>query len=263
MVTLAVLAGIIIILIIAAQGDAFGAFGTFARRLFNPFSVIVYKIGQVISPDVSDGVTAADLRSQLEQVQSENRRLSAENIRLATLENENKQLREYLNFRQTRNLSLQMAEITARGNSEDSLQNRQIITLNQGAEQGLRPGLPIVSSEGVLIGKITEVKQNSAQACLLYSPDCRFAVGLDGSSTTLGIAHGDLGLTTLIEFIPQNQNIAVGQMATTTGLESGMPPGLLLGKISRVIKQGNELWQSAVIEPIANFDDLRFVAVLK
>jgi rod shape-determining protein MreC len=198
-----------------------------------------------------------------EEGEEEKRRLLVENARLTTLENENNRLRDYLNFSKSRTLSMQMAEVIARGTSEDSWRNRELVTLNQGSDQGIAAGMPIVSSEGVLMGKITGVKNNMSEACLLYSTDCRLAVAIAGSEATIGIAHGDLGLTVLIEFIAQNRTIALNDTIVTSGLESGMPAGLLLGHVSRVIKQGNELWQSAVIEPSADFENLRFIAILK
>jgi hypothetical protein len=42
-----------------------------------------------------------------------------------------------------------------------------------------------------------------------------------------------------------------------------MPNGLVLGKISRIIKEGNELWQHALIEPLGNFNNIHMVAIIK
>lgn len=261
--TLIVLGLIVAFLILIGGGNRWSFFGNLTRQALSPFTNLAHRLGEAMHPNIDGSLSSSELQQKLSTLESDNQKLSSENARLLTLEDENKHLRDYLNFTQTKKVDLHMAEVVARGMAEDSWHNRETITLNQGSDQGINVGMPIVSSEGVLIGKITSVKGNISEACLLYSSDCRLAVGLAGLGATIGVARGDLGLSVLIEFIPQNQVISEGQIITTSGLESGMPAGLLIGHISRVIKQSNELWQSAVVEPAANFDNLRFVAILK
>ncbi|MCX6792848.1 MAG: rod shape-determining protein MreC [Candidatus Falkowbacteria bacterium] len=262
-VTLAVLGGIVAFLIILGATNSLPFIGGIFRAILNPFSTITHQIAEKIRPSSLGDLSIGDIKTKLETVEKENQTLAAENARLLTLEDENKRLRDYLVFAQANKVSLQMAEVISRGVAEDSWHNRKTITLNQGSDQGVSVGLPIVSSEGVLIGKITAVKNNIAEACLLYSADCRLAVSIAGLGKTVGIARGDLGLNVIVELIPQNQEILEKQVIVTSGLESGMPPGLLIGSVSQVIKQSNELWQSAIIEPAADFDNIRFVAILK
>jgi rod shape-determining protein MreC len=261
--TLVVLGAVVLFLIIIGGGNRWSFFGNLARQALSPFTNIAHNLGEVFHLNNDSSLSSAELQQKLNTLESANQSLGAENARLLTLEDENKHLRDYLNFKQTKKVSLQMAEVVARGLAEDSWHNREVITLNQGFDQGVSVGLPIVSSEGVLIGKITSVKGNISEACLLYSSDCRLAVSLAGQGATIGIAHGDLGISILIEFIPQSQVLSEGQIITTSGLENGMPAGLLIGHVSKVIKQSNELWQSAVLEPATDFDNLRFVAILK
>jgi len=256
--TFAVLSGIIIVLILVAS-SRFSALGDLSRAIAKPFAGFIHRFGEVLGNDSNQAAT----QEEVDTLRSENARLASENARLLTLEDENKRLRDYLVFAQTQKSSLQMAEIIARGVAGDSWQNRETATLNQGSDQGIAVGMPIVSSEGVLVGKITAVKNNISEACFMYSSDCRIAVTVAGQGATLGMAHGDLGLSILIELIPQTRTVNEKDVIVSSGLESGMPPGLLLGSVSRVIKEGNELWQQAVVEPAADVDTLRFVAILK
>ncbi len=259
--TLAVLGAIIVIVLIV--GQYLGLVSGFMRRLVNPIASGAYQLTQAIYPKSKDHATLDEQRAQIAKLQEENQVLSTENAQLKTLEDENNRFREFFEISQSQKRPMQVAEIIARGRPEDSWRNRELITLNQGTDQGLRVGLPIVSSTGALIGKITSVKNNVSEACLLYSPDCRLAVALAGKGATLGISRGNLGLTVLIEFIAQNTVLAENDMIVSSGLEDGMPSGILIGKVSRIITEGNELWKSAVLEPTADFDSIRFVGVLK
>lgn len=260
-ITLVVLGGIIAGLIFFGQGNSFSWLGKITRSLLNPVAGLFYRFSSNFKSD--QALNLEDLTKQVETLTQENLKLKVQNAKFLTLEDENRRLRDYLVFAQSRQLSLQMAEIISSGTALDSWQNKRVITLNQGSDQGVKIGLPIVSSEGVLLGKITAVKNNLAEACLLYSADCQLAVGLAGQGKTIGIARGDLGLNITVEFIPQDQTIVEGQVIVSSGLEADMPPGLLIGSVSRVIKQSNELWQSAIINPAADFNNLRFVAILK
>ena len=79
---------------------------------------------------------------------------------------------------------------------------------------------------------------------------------------TGGITEGDLGLTLKMGFIPQSKNIKKDDIVVTSGLEYLIPRGLALGRIIEVSKDNNELWQNAVIESMADNDNLVIVSVL-
>lgn len=195
------------------------------------------------------------------QLKEERDSLLSEVARLKEMERENEVLRTYLSFVRSSGLEYRLAGVVAQGNAGDNWRNRESITINRGTRDGLSAGLPVLSSEGVLLGKIIEAEDNLSRACLLVSPSCRLAVTVSGLNETLGIAQGDLGLTVQIDLIPQNKSLNEGDIIVTSGLEQDMPAGLVVGKIDRVIKQQNELWQKAIVTPAADFDNLRVVMV--
>lgn len=92
--------------------------------------------------------------------------------------------------------------------------------------------------------------------------DCKLAATILGDTKTNGITAGDLGLTIKMDFIPQTVIIKPGDLVVTSGLEDAIPRGLVIGKVSTVTKESNDLWQSAVIEPLINPDDLIIISVL-
>jgi len=48
----------------------------------------------------------------------------------------------------------------------------------------------------------------------------------------------------------------------TSGLEEKIPGGLVIGKVTKVNSDSNEVWQSADIEPLIDFDHLTMVSIL-
>ncbi len=263
LVTFSVLAGLIALIILLhalgwlrfLENGFVSSLGSVARPISH--------LTDFINPKETDGLSREELIGKLEAAEADNRKLLAENAVLKDTAAENETLRRYLSYENTSGRRLIMASVIARGNAGDNWRNRESVILNRGTADGLLAGLPIVSSDGLLLGKILQTEDHSAEACLLYSSDCKIAVSVAGEQATLGVAQGDLGLTVKVDFIGQDKDLgAGGQVIVTAGLEEGMPQGLVIGTVSQVIKQPNELWQNALLQPSAQFGELRSVSIL-
>ncbi|NCQ16170.1 rod shape-determining protein MreC, partial [Candidatus Falkowbacteria bacterium] len=51
-------------------------------------------------------------------------------------------------------------------------------------------------------------------------------------------------------------------LVATSGLEENIKRGLVVGRVAQVAKENNQVWQSAVIEPLLSLDNLTLVAIL-
>ncbi len=137
------------------------------------------------------------------------------------------------------------------------------IEIDQGSDDGVRPGMPVLSSSG-LVGRVTEVSDQYSQIRLLHQPE--YAVGVRFVGTgEVALASGqgvgeDLEVT---QGLDQNSAIEVGQAVVTSGIEgSSYPPGVVIGVVSSVSVDETQLQQSVRIRPMAKLDDLRWVTVL-
>ena len=162
-----------------------------------------------------------------------------------------------------------MANIISRGELEGDVANSRSVVIDKGLRDGLFAGLAVVSfvgpgdsSQGVIIGKIVNVKDNLAEIYLVTNKNCKLAAAILGEEKTSGIVTGELGLTSKMEFIPQTENIKEGDLVATSGLEQNIPRGLVIGRVTKVIKENNEVWQSATIEPQIDLDSLSVISVL-
>lgn len=200
-----------------------------------------------------------DLNKINSQLSDRVNQLTQENANLKSLEEENQTLRSYLKFLANKDKHYLMADIISKGDMDNS---NQIITINKGSKDGLFVGLAIAGSDGNVAGKILTVKDNLSEACLVTSSRCQFAGSIQNKDKTIGIAEGNLGLTIQMNFIPQNENIKIGDIVVTSGLEKNIPRGLVIGQVSQINKENNELWQSSTIEPLSDPNDLLFVSVL-
>lgn len=238
-------------------------------RWYQPAARIFYSAGLAVGQTYGDNTDKRDLGEALKQARADVNRLTAENAQLKFLKDENLWLRKQLNFLEKNDDRYVMANIISRGDLTRDVQGGQAVVIDKGLRDGLFPGLAVVSSEvfgtssqGVIVGKIVSVKDNISEACLVTDKNCKLAVSLLGDNKTSGVAHGDMGLTVKMEFIPQTENIKIGDLAATSGLEPHITRGLVIGRVDKVTKENNEVWQSATIEPQVNLEALSIVAVL-
>ena len=155
-----------------------------------------------------------------------------------------------------------MSNVISRGEAIETSSRGESIIIDKGSRDGVSPGLAIVNGQGIIIGKVAEVKENISQVNLTNNSKCKLAATILNQEKTSGIAEGELGLTIKMKFIPQESEVAVGDIIVTSGLEQAIPRGLVIGKVTQVEKENNDIWQLATIESLVNTQDLVIVSVL-
>ena len=192
----------------------------------------------------------------------ENRVLIAENAKLKMLEEENEYLKKQIDFRKDNNYKYVVAEIISRNDLMNNSSEEKSIIINRGARDGVENGLVLLDSEGIVIGKVLETRDAISRACLVVDKKCKFAASIQNQDRTSGVSEGELGLTIKMDFIPQTEVLKKSDIIVTSGLENNIPRGLAIGKVSKLIKENNSLWQKAVIEPLVDFDSLVMVSII-
>lgn len=231
------------------------------NNIFNPVFGRFYSASSFFNFTGDNKLEKEELINLVENLKEEVKDLVAENSRLKILEEENETMREYLNFYRDSNKTFVLGNIIARENLILSDSGRNII-IDKGEKDGVKIGAGVISGQGFIVGKVREVKNESAEICLITNSGCKLAVSAQNKDKTSGIVQGEMGLTTKMEFIPQTEEVNVGDTIITSGLEENIPRGLIVGRVSAVNKENNELWQSATIEPLVDLDRLLMVSVL-
>jgi len=203
------------------------------------------------------------LNQRIDELEEQVNRLTAENAELSTVHEENQVLRKHLDFLEEKEHNYVMANVVSRGEISGDSKRTETIVIDKGRANGLQEGLVVLTEEGVVAGKIMEAKERTSQVYLVNNENCRLASTIMGEDKTSGIIKGELGLTIKMKFIPQTQSVQAGDKVTTSGLESLIPRGLAIGKVVKVKRESNELWQTATIEPLVDTEDLIIVSVLK
>lgn len=134
------------------------------------------------------------------------------------------------------------------------------VIINVGSNQGLLPGMPVVTDQG-LVGRVDAVIAEAARVQLVTDSASAVDVRLQSSNTEamlVGSVTGDLSL----DMISQNATVTVGDVVLTSGLGGSYPPNLLIGQVVSVRKLDYELFQQASIQPNVDFNQLGYILVI-
>lgn len=176
-----------------------------------------------------------------------------------TLASENERLKSLLKLQEEKKTSIIPAKIIGRDPS--SWFNYAII--NRGSLAGVELNMPVVTNEG-LAGRIVAVSPLTSQFMLLSDDKSGVAsiVGQIGQSNALGVVKG-LKDRDLLEmtYVPGGIQVQVGDPVYTTGLDGNFPPDLKIGEVVDIRAASATDTQKIYIQPSANINGLREVAV--
>lgn len=231
-------------------------------RALKPLSGRLYYWGTGLDSSFNDKQDKDNLLAEINRLRQEAAKLAIDSSKCLEVAAENEKLRAQLDFASSNNFKALMANIVAKEGDTPAASNSRDIIIDKGERDGLTTEMAVLSEEGIIIGKIVETKASSARVCLTTSPGCQLAASLQNAAKTQGLTDGRLGLTIEMNFIPQLEKINIGDTVITSGLSTSIPRGLVIGRVSNVVSESNEVWQSATIEPLINLNNLTVVSVV-
>lgn len=135
--------------------------------------------------------------------------------------------------------------------------NRSLLILNLGSDDGIKEGAPILINEGILFGKIKNVKRTQSEAITIFDPSWRSSVAI-GDSGTKAVLRG--GEKPKLELIPPDSQIFAGDKVLNISPE--FPLDLFVGSLTETQKSKEDVWLKADLETLADFDSLKKVFVI-
>lgn len=182
--------------------------------------------------------------------------LLTENEALKEVKKENESLRTALNLGLEKEFNLEMADIIGKEISKDS------VVIDRGLGDGLTVGMPLITVQKVLVGKIEKVYQNYSSIQLLTAEESSFAVQISGEDI-YGLAKGKGALGLTVERIPREKEIKIGDQIFTSVLAGDFPRGLLVGEISEIKKSDVESFQKGEVKVSFDIGQLDTVFIIK
>jgi rod shape-determining protein MreC len=181
--------------------------------------------------------------------------LERDTARLTETELENARLRRLLDFRQT----LRGELLTAKVIGHDAADLSRTITIDQGGAAGVRRGAAVLAPGG-LVGQVFLASPHAARVLLITDHNS----GLDAvvqRTRARGIVEGTVDGRCGLKFVKRTEDLQVGDLVLSSGLDGIFPSGLPVGHLVAVDKQGQGLFQYAQVEPSVDVDELEEVLV--
>jgi rod shape-determining protein MreC len=136
------------------------------------------------------------------------------------------------------------------------------ILIDKGENAGIKVGMPVIVSQGILIGKVEEVYQNVAKIILLTDSESVINVR-DSETEAKGVVMGKFGLGLVLEMVSQDDILNAGDSIITSGLGGDLPKGLLIGKIQDPKVSLDRIFQGAIVVAPVKYSNLDVVFVIK
>lgn len=252
--------GIVLVVGVLALLQVRGLTGAFTHAISSVPAPLLAPIRSVAS-GIRHGITNlasirtlyvenADLKSR---VQTLEHRIAE----LSNLQSENETLKSTLGFASKPPTALVPCTVVGR----DPEGITQTLLLSCGVSQGVAVGQGVVSS-GYLIGKVILATGTTATVRLVTAPTMAIDIRL-ATRQVSGVLRGSFGSGLLVDYISETTEIAKGDLITTAGINDKIPPDILVGSISSVVKDPGAIFYKITVTSPVDLRDLRYVHVLK
>ncbi|HRI57605.1 MAG: rod shape-determining protein MreC [Anaerolinea sp.] len=232
-----------------------------ATRLTLPIQRLLREAGNELrsaSGAVEDSTT---LRERAEQLEKTVAQLTVENLRLKEIEAENVRLRSLLQFRDVHpSTTYKGGQLVGRIVANEPGNLVQSILIDIGSNNGIEAGMPVVTELG-LVGRVTEVYSNAARVLLITDSSSNVNTMLQNTRLR-GILRGRAGQSPIMDYLPQDQPILVGDIVVTSGEGGRFPIGIPVGQVVEVEQNDVEMFQQAIVRTTVDFDTLETVLVV-
>ena len=176
---------------------------------------------------------------EIRAARSENRRLAAELAQLreelrkrdeAALQNE--RLQRLLAMRE----AVAVPSVGARVLTSELTEREQVIVVDRGSEEGVRPDQPVVAWGGA-VGRVVTAGRHTARVRLLSDPESRVA-GIVQRSREGGSLHGRAFDDLHMVYVAGFADVREGDAVLTSGLGGIFPSGFRIGRVEEVVATG-------------------------
>jgi len=190
----------------------------------------------------------------IEELEKKNLILSLAIKKSQTVAEENENLRKALAFKEDKKIDIVGVEIA----SFDPSAWRRLAIINAGKDKGLRDGMFAVDSEGFLVGKIVEVKNNFARLMLVDDPEFSLAVYI--GKDALGMLSGGLDAVK-IQYIDMNDNVNLNDIVWFKMPLISYP--IYIGRVRKINENKNGLFLDVEVKLFSQNPLLKKIFIIK
>jgi len=137
------------------------------------------------------------------------------------------------------------------------------LLLNVGSNQGVAPGMGVVSGNGV-IGRVKSTSRNYATVYSLLHSKMAVAAKIKRNNTNGTIRwDGENYLVANLDYIPRHIQVHKGDTVVTSGYNAIFPEGVMIGRIISVATESDKSFYNIRVRLSVDFNNLTYVYVIK
>jgi rod shape-determining protein MreC len=230
---------------------------SFFLDLFSPVSNFFAKLFRPVKDGIVNLFHLPSLSKEKRELQKEVATLRRQASESRELEAEVVEFKRLLKWSEE-NAQLDTVGADIVGQSPSNWQRLMIV--NKGSSSGIKKYMSVVSEEG-LAGRIISVGSRSSVVQLIT--DSRSGIGArDLRNRETGIVEGRNEET--MRFVPMNEEAVttVGDVMVTSGLGGTSPPGIVIGRVTKVMKRSAGLARLVEVKPFVTFSRLEKVLII-
>lgn len=182
------------------------------------------------------------------QLRKQNVLLLDEISRLRAAGERNRELREMLQFSRSSDLNLYPIQVV--GKKLNQVINS--LTVDAGSNQGIKKGMPVISSDG-LVGKVILTAPEYAQVMPFFSTAFRVSARLQNSNAYGIISWNGKTIKELqLNYVPQTIDVDTGEVVVTSSYSNQYPKDIPIGTVIRTEPQKGKETQKIFLRPFAD-----------
>ncbi|SDB30522.1 MULTISPECIES: rod shape-determining protein MreC [unclassified Butyrivibrio] len=196
-----------------------------------------------------------DLKSQIEQLTIENTHLEQDKYELIKLRELYELDAQYSDYK----------KIGARIIAKDAGNWYHSFVIDKGSDVGVEVDMNVIAGGG-LVGRVTDVGPDWAKVQTIIADNSSVSCTVLSASENL-IATGDLelyneGQIAFSKLVDEADKVSVGDKVVTSNISDKYLPGVLVGYISTIEEDSNNLTKSGKITPVVQFEYMNEVLVV-
>ena len=246
-----------------ATGYAGEPIRTICNYVFVPMQKGLDYVGESISINSDDTKTKEQLIAENAQLQEQIDELSTQLTNTRLQQSELDTLRELYDLDQTyADYKTTGAHVIGKGTSNWF----NTFTIDKGSKDGIKVDMNVIAGSG-LVGIVTDVGKNYAVVRAIID-DTSNVSGMILSNNDNCIVSGNLksmtesNMITFSNLEDSEDKVSTGDSVVTSNISDKYLPGLLIGYVTDITEDNNNLIKSGEITPVVDFKHLQDVLVI-
>lgn len=246
-----------------ATGYAGEPIRTICNYVFVPMQKGLDYVGESISINSDDTKTKEQLIAENEQLQEQIDELSTQLTNTRLQQSKLDTLRQLYDLDQTyADYKTTGAHVIGKGTSNWF----NTFTIDKGSKDGIKVDMNVIAGSG-LVGIVTDVGKNYAVVRAIID-DTSNVSGMILSNNDNCIVSGNLksmtesNMITFSNLEDSEDKVSTGDSVVTSNISDKYLPGLLIGYVTDITEDNNNLTKSGEITPVVDFKHLQDVLVI-